>query len=92
MNPSDFLFCVEECEGSFCLTSKEYWEDEGHLDDCLSEIDCLPEGFANLMESTWEYYDPNITDPAKLVQEGKRKLLEAGFVWSEEMNQYINSQ
>ena len=92
MKSSDFLFCVSEEDGSFCLTSKEYWEAEGVLDDCLAEIDCLPEGFHNLMEATWEYYDPSITDLGELVQVGKKKLLEAGFVWSEDMNQFLNSQ
>lgn len=86
MKPSDFLFCVDTSNDpdypSFCLTSKEYWDEEGHLDDCLSEIECLPDGFHNAMEACWEYVGP--------VEEGKQKLLDAGFVHSPEMDSYIN--
>lgn len=92
MSNSDWLFCVAEEDGSFCFTHKDYWEREGVLDDCLDEVPGLPDGFSNSMEAMWDYYNSNIIDDAKRVQEGKRLLLEAGFTWSEDMNQFINGQ
>jgi len=88
LKPSEYFYCVDEVNDpenpSFCLTSKAYWDKYGHLDDCLSEIDALPDGFYNLMEACWEY-DGSI-------EEGKAALHRAGFVFSQEMHNYINNQ
>ena len=87
MKPSDFLFCVDYSDpdmAAFCLTSKEYWDENHVLDDCLGEIDCLPDGFANLMEASWEY-DGSF-------EEGAQALSNAGFIFSSDMDRFINHQ
>lgn len=86
MQPSDYLFCIDLSDPdypNFCLTSKEYWDERGTLDDCLDEVEGLPDGFSNSMEAMWEYY-------AGSTEEGKQKLLDAGFVYSDEMDDFIN--
>ena len=90
MSNADWLFCVSKEDGSFAFTSKKYWDEQGVLDDCLEEVPGLPNGFHNVMEACWEYYNPSIIDHDSSVQEGKRLLTEAGFTWSEEMNKFIN--
>lgn len=89
MQPSDYLFCIDDTNDPgndvFCFTSKEYWDENDVLDDCLSEIDCLPPKFHNLMEAMWEYAGAS-------TEEGKQNLLDAGFVFSSEMDSFINNR
>jgi hypothetical protein len=86
MKSSDYLFCVDYENSDdelamFCFTSKDYWNKNGHLDDCLDELD-LPAGFYNAMEATWEYEGT--------VEDGMKALLDAGFIYSQEMHDFIN--
>lgn len=88
MKPSNYYFCIDTTIDSdpeysnFCITSILYWDREAQLDDCLSTIDCLPKGFTNIMESCWEYKGT--------WKEGKQQLLYKGFIYSDDMNNYIN--
>lgn len=83
MNPSDFYFCVSREDQAFCLTSIEYWKARECLDDCLSDIDCLPSKFHNSMEAMWEYRGS--------LEEGRKALEEAGFIFCPEMDEFINN-
>lgn len=90
MKASDYVFCVdtshEEDGVAFCITSAAYFEENGCLCDGQEDADIdevLPPKFANLMEGSWEYYGESW-------QEGKQKLLDAGFVYSDELDDFIN--
>lgn len=97
MKTSDFYFCVDNTDpnnhGQFCLTSIEYWNENECLDDCLSEIECLDDSelpFGNTQEACWEYYNKKLTGAA-LTEVGKQALLDAGFVYSDKMHDFINN-
>jgi len=85
MKPSDYYFCtfMDDGEQLYCLTSIEYWNENGCLDDCLDDIECLPNKFHNSAEAMWEY---NGTP-----EEGRKALEDAGFVFSPEMHDFINN-
>lgn len=72
MEPSDFC-SVDSEPGMFCFTSSKYWDEEGVLDDQLTQIDCLPFGFENAMEATWEFYDAKLN--SNLTKIGKKKTI-----------------
>lgn len=84
MKPSDYLFCMDysDEEVVFCFTSKEYWDEYQTLDDCLGSIKCLPPKFHNTAEACWGYLGT--------VEQGKNALLEAGFIYSPDMDILIN--
>jgi hypothetical protein len=91
MKASDFVFCVDitndpDCP-SFCITSQEYWNEnecicDGQEDEEIEKH--LPDRFHNLMEGTWEYAGSSW-------QEGKQKLLDAGFVYNDALHEFINN-
>ena len=90
MKASDFVFCVNTSEGedyiTFPITSLEYWNENGCIcdgqeDDDVREL--LPRGFSNTMEGTWEYNGD--------WTEGKQKMLNAGFVYSDAVDDFINN-
>lgn len=90
MKASDFVFCVNNSEGdeyiTFPITSTEYWNENGCICDGQEDHDVrelLPDGFSNSMEGTWEYNGA--------AEEGKQKLLDAGFVHSDALDDFINN-
>lgn len=89
MKASDFVFCVDLSNDpdypSFPITSAAYWEEnecicDGQEDEDIEKV--LPDGFHNVMEGTYEYNGD--------WQEGKQKLLDAGFVFNEVLDDWIN--
>ncbi len=80
-----------EDAGYFWLILKSFWEAERRVDDTLPDWveEALPAGFHNAMESCYEYMEPadmkhyvktgEVRDPAKAIQTGRQKLLDAGF-------------
>src|SRR5574338_876789 len=92
MKASDFVFCVdtahaEDGDGvAFCVTSAAYFEENGCLCDGQEDSDIeelLPPNFHNLMEASWEYSGGSW-------EEGKQKMLDAVFVYSDELDDFIN--
>lgn len=90
MKASDFVFCVDISNDPdypcFPITSAEYWKEnecicDGQEDEDIESV--LPDGFHNLMEGTWEYNGS--------WQEGKQKLLDAGFVYNDALDDFINN-
>lgn len=89
MKASDFVFCVDlgdESQAYFCITSSEYFEENGCINDGGDDENVsnfLPRGFSNSAEGTWEYNgDWRI---------GKEKLLAVGFVYNEDLHEFINN-
>lgn len=90
MKASDFVFCAdtshEEDGVCFCITSAAYFEENGCISDGQEDADIeevLPPRFGNVAEGQYEYY-------AGTWQEGKQKLIEAGFVYNDELDDFIN--
>ena len=92
MKASDFVFCADiansyEGEGVvFCITSAEYFKENGCICDGQEDHDIeevLPPRFGNVAEGQWEYYGGTW-------EEGKQKLLDAGFVYNDELDDFIN--
>lgn len=90
MKASDFVFCVDLVNDpdshAFCITSAEYFEENGCICDGQEDDDIenlLPPRFGNLAEGQWEYYGGTW-------EQGKQKLLDAGFVYNDELHKFIN--
>lgn len=89
--PSECYFAVgqddPDYDGGFCvaITGKEYWEEEGCLDDCFADQcfadDALPPGIHNTSEATWE--SPYSIEETRALMEAK------GFIWSQEMHDFM---
>lgn len=85
--PSECFFAVGLEDGEMCvaITGKEYWEEEGCLDDCFGDHcfddDALPPRISNTAEATWE--SPFSVEETRAMMEAK------GFVWSQEMHDFI---
>ncbi len=88
MSPSDFVFCVDINDPdspAFCITSKAYWDENECICDGQEDHDieeCLPPKFGNLAEGQWEYYGKP--------EDGKQALLDAGFVYCDPLDDFIN--
>jgi hypothetical protein len=88
--PSECYFaCGIEPDGGeevvVSITGKEYWEEEGCLDDCFGDHcfddDALPSGVYNLSEATWE--------SNKSIEETRTAMEAKGFVWSQDMHDFM---
>jgi hypothetical protein len=96
MKPSDYYYCFDTGEKNFCITSKDFWNKKGALDADLLSIDCLPENFHNIMESCWEYYKVEACSNSSYRiadrEDGELILQSAGFVFSKDMDEFINGR
>ena len=83
-----YLWCFDDTgnngDGTVCcFSTAEFWEAEERLDDQLCEIDELPRGFSNAMESVWEFNGSRL--------EAEKALQAAGcFERCEVMERWIN--
>jgi hypothetical protein len=79
--PSSYYFNVlnDQDLGPVCfLVSKDFWEENGYLDDTeRGEAITLPDGFADIMEATFEFQ----CSP----EDAKRQMLALGFVENTEV-------
>lgn len=90
MKASDFVFCVDLTDPefqAFPITSSKYFEEngcvcDGQEDEEISNL--LPSGFENLMEGHWEYIYGTL-------EQGKQALLDAGFVYNDDLHEFINN-
>lgn len=86
---SEYLFAVcppnEDFGGiSVCVTSREFWEEEGCMDDQSPPFD-IP-GYAELMESTFEP-----TNGYATVEEVTQDFLNLGFLEDEAFTDFCQS-
>lgn len=93
MQGSDYYFQLvddEETQEEFCgsvfyITERSYFDANNHLDaggkgrDALFKNNIMPSGFAETMEAIWSYNGCE--------QEGKGKLIAAGFVEKEMLSE-----
>ena len=89
-DPSECYFSCgldpDSSEVVVAITGKEYWEENGCLDDCFGDHcfadDALPPRIHNLMESMWE--SPYTVEETRAIMEAK------GFVFSQEMSDFMD--
>lgn len=66
-----------------CIVEESYWNQNHHLDS-MSFLDVIPNGFGELMEATYEFYDGD--------EDEMREVLDAnGFIHSQEVEDYLAS-
>lgn len=63
------------------ITSKNFWDEEGFLDDCFGDHSlkegALPSGIDSIMEATWE--------SSFSIKETRKLMEDKGFVFSQDM-------
>lgn len=96
MKPSDYLFCVDHANSTeesalFVFTPASHWNQFRCLDDSGEDIEGLPEDFMQLMESCYEYYNPTCLTGEAVIAAGLKELVNAGFVHSPDMSEWMNN-
>lgn len=81
-----FALSMEDGSLSAMITPIRYFEKEGACSDQTGPIDHLLPKCAELMESTWEFYDPSIKTPA----DAAKYLQSLGFVWNRDFQDFID--
>lgn len=82
-----FALCSEDGTISAMITPIRYFREEGCCSDQTGPVSHLLPRCGELMESTWECYDPKV----KTAEDFAKYLQAQGFQWSRDFQSYIDA-